>query len=380
MNIPTIAVIHGRKNKNHDNGVYAVEIRLTANRKVRYASTGVKVKPSEWRNGYVVNRIDSDILNERVSVIRRAVEEMVNTSIAKHTTLDLTKLKLVAGIESNTTSFLTFVEERAEKRAVKESTRERYTVFINKLREYGKIKSFSDLTVWKIKEFDEYLHSQGIMQSTIYNYHKSLKLFINEAVAYDKVASNPYTKLRGKFPRGDKKVIEYLNEDEMREVETAYMPGLPIEHARDLFVFQMYTGLSYSDMAKFDIADYTLEDGRYIKNDTRVKSGERYVSQLLPPAIEVLKKYDFHLPVMCNADYNRALKTVQAAAGIRKNMHSHLARSTFATFMLSNGCSIQNVSKMLGHTNLKQTMKYAEILEKDVRSDYDMIAEKLKKE
>lgn len=34
MNIPTIAVIHGRKNKNNDNGVYAVEIRLTVNRVV----------------------------------------------------------------------------------------------------------------------------------------------------------------------------------------------------------------------------------------------------------------------------------------------------------------------------------------------------------
>jgi integrase len=379
MNLPTIAVIHGRKNKNHDNEVYAVEIRLTANRKVRYTSTGVKVKPSEWRNGYVVNRIDANILNERISVIRRSVEEMVNTSIAKHATLDLTKLKFVAHVESDSSSFISFVEERAEKRAVKDSTRERYTVFINKLREYGKIKSFSDLTTWKVKEFDEYLHGQNIMQSTIYNYHKSLKLFANEAVAYDKIEVNPYAKLRGKISRGDKKVIDYLNEDEMRMVETAAMPSDFAEHARDLFVFQMYTGLSYSDMVRFNVSDYTVEDGRYIKNDTRVKSGERYVSQLLPPAIEILKKYKSQLPIMCNADYNKALKIVQAAAGIRKNMHSHLARSTFATFMLSEGCSIQNVSKMLGHTNLKQTMQYAEILEKDVRSDYDMIAEKLAK-
>lgn len=57
---------------------------------------------------------------------------------------------------------------------------------------------------------------------------------------------------------------------------------------------------------------------------------------------------------------------------------AQMARSTFATFMLSEGCSIQNVSRMLGHTILKQTLKYAEILEKDVRSDYDMIADKLK--
>ena len=376
-NVPTIAVVFGRKKSNEDKPL-SVEIRLTINRKVKYVSTGVKVKAKEWREGYIVNRYDAVVLNERVSVVRRAIEELVNASIAEHTTLDLSKLKLISNIETDENSFISFVEERAQKRAVREPTRGRYSVFVNKLRNYGKIRSFSDLTVASVKDFDYWLHSFKVSQGTIYNYHKSLKLFINEAVALDKIAVNPYNKLRGTISRGDKEVIEYLTYKEMQQVENACITNPMTEHARDLFVFQMYTGLSYSDMVTFDISAYTFENGRYVKTDTRVKSGVRYVSQLLPPALRILQKYKNHLPIMCNADYNRALKTVQACAGITKNMHSHLARSTFATFMLSEGCSIQNVSRMLGHTNLKQTLKYAEILEKDVRSDYDMIADKLK--
>ncbi len=378
MNVPTIAVVFGRK-KLKDNKPLSVEIRLTVNRKVKYVSTGVKVHTKEWREGYVVNRYDSGILNERISVIRRSVEELVNNSIAHHETLDLTKLKMIKSVNSDNESFISFIEQRSRKRVVRDSTRERYDVFLRKFKAYGKIKSFEDITVENIKDFNEWLHTFNYCQGTIHNYHKMLKIFANEAVVLDKISANPYDKLKGTISRGEKRIIDYLTRDEMLAVENAEITNVMTEHARDLFVFQMYTGMGYSDMAAFDISAYTIEDGRYVKSDTRVKSGVRYVSQLLPPALAVLQKYNNRLPIMCNADYNRALKTVQACAGIKKNMHSHLARSTFATFMLSNGCSIQNVSRMLGHTNLKQTIRYAEILEKDVRSDYDMIADKLKK-
>lgn len=59
--------------------------------------------------------------------------------------------------------------------------------------------------------------------------------------------------------------------------------------------------------------------------------------------------------------------------GFTKVLHSHMARHTFATLMLSHGAKIQNVSKAMGHTNLKQTLAYAEILAKDVRGDMDIM-------
>ena len=154
MNVPTIAVVFGRK-KSKDNKPLSIEIRLTVNRKVKYVSTGVKVRPKEWREGYVVNRYDSDILNERISVIRRSVEELVNNSIAHHETLDLTKLKMIKSINSDNESFISFIEQRSRKRVVRDSTRERYDVFLRKFKTYGKIKSFEDITVEGIKDFNE---------------------------------------------------------------------------------------------------------------------------------------------------------------------------------------------------------------------------------
>ena len=79
-----------------------------------------------------------------------------------------------------------------------------------------------------------------------------------------------------------------------------------------------------------------------------------------------------------NADYNKHLKALGQIAGIKTRLHSHLARHTFATWMLRNGASIENVSKMLGHTNITQTQRYAKVLAQSVHDDFDKVAEKLK--
>ena len=101
------------------------------------------------------------------------------------------------------------------------------------------------------------------------------------------------------------------------------------------------------------------------------------MNQLLPPAVEVLEKYGMQVPQIVNAVYNRELKTIGKALGITTPLHSHLARHTFATWMLKNGAKFENVSKMLGHTDIKMTQRYAEVLAKDVYDDYDKAAEKL---
>jgi site-specific recombinase XerD len=66
-------------------------------------------------------------------------------------------------------------------------------------------------------------------------------------------------------------------------------------------------------------------------------------------------------------------------AGIKVRMHSHLARHTFATYMLSNGAKIENVSRMLGHTNITQTQRYAKVLAESVHEEFNKMNEKLSK-
>ena len=68
-----------------------------------------------------------------------------------------------------------------------------------------------------------------------------------------------------------------------------------------------------------------------------LKTGSAVCFVLLPPAIDVLERNGWKVPQIDNTKYNYTLKTLGAALGI-ENMHSHLARHTFATYMLEQRC------------------------------------------
>jgi site-specific recombinase XerD len=181
--------------------------------------------------------------------------------------------------------------------------------------------------------------------------------------------------------------VDYLTEEQMRKIiELTPVPGSQAAMARDLFVFQMLTGLGYADTQVFDIGNYRREvmpnanasvtvKERWVFVGERVKTGVPYVSVLLPPVVEVLKRNGWKVPKMNNQRYNQMLKAIGMVIGIER-LHSHMARHTFATYMLSQGAKIENVARMLGHTNIVQTQRYAKVLAKDVREEYEKVASK----
>ena len=73
------------------------------------------------------------------------------------------------------------------------------------------------------------------------------------------------------------------------------------------------------------------------------------------------------------------MKDIGTAAGITTRLHSHLARHTFATWMLRNGVGVENLARMLGHTKLDQTMRYAKVVAQSVHDDFDRIADMMTK-
>jgi hypothetical protein len=108
----------------------------------------------------------------------------------------------------------------------------------------------------------------------VYNYHKTLKALLNRARRMGKIATNPYELLRGQFKRGDKENTEYLTEEEMTRIRTLSLPkGSTLDIAKDLFIFQMFTGLAYSDAEAFDFKRYKKVDGtwRYVGKRIKMK-------------------------------------------------------------------------------------------------------------
>lgn len=375
-----------------------IEFRFTYARKPYYINTGIKVLGRQLRDGRIVNRADADVLQERLEAVVSRYEQAVTECIKRNRPINVAEIRRMAfNIECPTeasTAMLDWLTKQVPKLNISAGTRRRYDVLLRRLEQFDKLKSWDDLTVENLYEFDAWLHQitkaqsngnrqakdepQKIGDSAVYNYHRTLKSLLNRAVKMNIIASNPYERLKGEFSRGVKESVEYLTEEEIAAVESLHpMKGTQVAMARDLFVFQLYTGLSYSDAQAFDIAEYKNVNGRWINTGERIKTGVPYVSQLLPQAVEVLERYNWQVPQINNMQYNASLKDIQKALGIRTRLHSHLARHTFATRMLAMGVKIENVSRMLGHSNITMTQRYAKVLAESVHEDFDMIAKKL---
>jgi site-specific recombinase XerD len=336
----------------------------------------------------IINRPDAQSLNERIAIICQIIDTEVNRCIEANLAINTENLKnkvwAVKDTMSNEPSFLDWLDHQTEILNLSAGTIKHYVTLHTRLMEYGKIKRWGDLTTENISEFDAWLHKrklstgEAITDAAVYKYHKCLKAILNRAVMFDKIDKNPYDRL--KFKRGESESIEYLTEDEMNAIVNLKVPkGTQIETARDLFVFQMFTGLSYSDTQAFDFSQYKNVKGKWVNTGERIKTGVAYVSSLLPPAVSVLEKYGWQVPKIDNADYNHLLKVVGTMADIPTKMHTHLARHTFATYMLRQGVKVENLQRMLGHKNIRQTMRYAKVLAESVHEDFDMVAAKMAK-
>ena len=394
----TSAIVWDHRGRVPKGGIGQLEIRITINRKHHHFGTGIRVHKSEFLAGQIVNCHGAKELNERLGIIYKKVLACVNACVedGKEINTEEIRKKVWQLVESQSDdpTFINWIEQQIPLLGVSEGTTKHYEPLVTRLTEWGQMTRWQDVTVENVSNFDAWLHTitkpmsdarkkkgekpEKLSDGGIYNYHKCLKALLNRAKSFRKIDVNPYEFLRGKFKRGDKENIEYLTDEEMRKFEAIILPAnSELDIAHDCFIFQMYTGLSFSDMQAFDFDEYKWDGSSYRHVGSRIKTGCSYVSTLLPPVVKILCKYDGEVPKINNADYNKQLKALGLMAGIKTRLHSHLARHTFATWMLRNGASIENVSKMLGHTNITQTQRYAKVVAQSVHDDFDKVAAKM---
>ena len=396
-------MVFDHRNRTAKNEEGPVEVRVTVNRKPYYINTGVRVRKARLVGNCVrddATSNDADMLNERLTTIVAIVEKEVNKCLEARKPISVADIKTkvwdLVPMSDNETSptIVRWIEEYTRTANIANNTRLHYLTVARRLLEFGKMVRWEQLTVDNIYAWDVWLRSQEvpltknqkavgmepqlISSDSVYNYHKYLKATINKAMKFQILTANPYDQMKGMFKRTKRDVVDYLTEAQMKKVMALTpVPGSQAALALDLFTFQMFTGLGYADTQIFDISQYRNIDGKWTHIGQRVKTGVPYVSQLLPPVVEVLKRNGWQVPKMNNQRYNQMLKAIGMVIGI-ENLHSHMGRHTFATYMLSNGAKIENVSRMLGHTNITQTQRYAKVLAKDVHDDFDKVAKKLK--
>ena len=160
-----------------------------------------------------------------------------------------------------------------------------------------------------------------------------------------------------------------------------------------MFVFSCYAGgLRISDTLLLKWSN--VRDGRI--NISMRKTGEQLAFKLPTVAVDIVSKYadqkserQYVFPALrlknennpreldsaissANAKINKALKQIATDAGITKNLSFHIARHTFATMALRLGIGIEYVSKILGHSAIKETQIYAKIVNSSIDNAMDV--------
>lgn len=234
----------------------------------------------------------------------------------------------------------------------------KYTKNRERLAEYLKTIGKTDIKVKDItplfvENFQNYC-LKTLKNNTTNKQMKMLKKVLAFAVKERYIDVSPFQMVL----REEKLKYDVLTKDEINILYGKKFTDRRIEQIRDCFVFQCYTGLSYSDMAELTKDD--IQDDIIIKR--RVKTDIQFVIPLLSVAKEILEKYEYQLPIISNQAYNRYLKLLGDYCELGKKLHSHLARHTFACLLLNNGVDMKTISRTLGHSSLQTTERiYAEM-------------------
>lgn len=401
----TTRIVFDHRGRTPNGAEGPVEVCVTVARKPYYINTGIRVRKERLKKSGVItdteDTCDAEELNRRLFLVYKKIAAEVNACLDEDKAIDVAGIRrrVYASIDGRDEGsddgqkVTDWIKEQEELLDVTDGTRKHYRTLRVRMDEFGAFNHWGDVTVENIYRFDAWLHSltrqvsdnqrragvEGgrIGSPTVYNYHKWLRAMLNRAERMGVIERNPYDRLYGSFRRKEPCRTEYLTREKMAAVEGLELAqGSQLGFARDIFVFQMYTGLSYSDAQRFDIRDYRMEDGTWRCVGERVKTGVSYVSQLLPPAVAVLERNGWQVPRMTNQKYNVLLKRIGSMAGVER-LHSHMGRHTFGTYMLGEGVRIEHVSAMMGHTNIKQTQRYAKVQAADVYEDFGMVAKKM---
>lgn len=402
MSAPKIAIVY-YKYKNYSDGTHPIMIRITANRKSRYITTGYSVKPENWdeeNHCLIVSKskerpekkvlsnakaINSDIEQQLNEVIR--VKQQVSLSDGTQTSQNI-KDKAVKKYNASS-DFFVYGKKIAKDFEMRNKIRtnlnylsvfKRMEGFINK-----KTLLFTDVTVDFLRAYESYLIKDGKKTNTI-NYHlKTIRSVLykamnetNPLLTQDK---NPFLHMKFKKAITEK---ETLSIEEIIKIRNANLttPKQNDEiNARNYYLFSFNNaGIRITDLIL--LKNNNIIDGRL--HYEMGKTGHFKSIRLNDESKAIIKQYkkknakpnDFLFPILNNeADYsdaktlrkqveskasliNLALKNLAETAKINKRLHFHSSRHSFANIARMKKADLYSISKALGHKSLKVTEVY----------------------
>ena len=274
------------------------------------------------------------------------------------------------------------------------STFEKFAAVKNHLKNFRSELSFDFFDEEGLTEYVQYLRDEREMRnSTIGKQLSFLKWFLRWSFKQGMHSNNAYDTFKPKLKDTQKKII-FLTWEELNRLREFKIPPTKqaLERVRDVFLFQCFTGLRYSDVFNLRRSD--------IKGDhievTTVKTSDSLIIELNDHSKAILEKYkdvefenDKALPVITNQKMNDYLKELAELAEINEPVRqtyykgneridevtpkyallgTHAGRRTFICNALALGIPPQVVMKWTGHSDYKAMKPYIDIAD-DIKAN-----------
>lgn len=376
------SLVYNRKKSLNKKGTALVQIEAYLDRKKKYFSTKVYLKPEQWDTKKLVvkNHPNADALNRLIYEYLSNIEkrELELWQHGRHISLEL--LKDALSTSNNNTSFIPFFKQEITNSALKESTKRNHLSTLVLLQEFKRDVSFSDLTFEFISSFEYFLQSKGYHTNTIAKHMKHLKRHINVAINKDYMEIQKYAFRKYKIKTIENKHT-HLAPEELERLEKLSLTGRYIRYQKslDAFLFCCYAGMRYSDFVSL-----TAENIVEMNQETWLiyKSVKTHAEVRLPlyllferKGLTILEKYKDNIQdffrLRDNSNINKDLIILARLAGVSKNISFHTARHTNATLLIYNGVNITTVQKLLGHKSVKTTQVYTNIMDITIVHDLE---------
>ena len=241
--------------------------------------------------------------------------------------------------------------------------------------------SMLELTPDFIKEYEIYLSTDaGLHNGSVWSNCMWLKTIVAKAHYNGLTPRNPFAQYRVNQNIKDR---AYLTEDEIKAVMTHEFADGRLAYIRDLFVFASFTALSFVDIKELTTDDIVDVNGEKWILSKRHKTKVPFQVKLLDIPLQIIRRYEpFQENKSIFPDLNywsicKPLKRMIRECGIEKPISFHCSRHGFATLALSKGMPIESVSKILGHTNIVTTQKYAKVTTEKIDRDLTVLGNQL---
>lgn len=385
MAITVAAVL--RTTKQRDDGRAPVWLRITANRKSRYLSTGIKIEPKYWNENRREVRKSHELSSAYNAKLRRlrleAEEAALDADSAK-----AVKAELQGDRGGVSKFFQSFIERLRDRDQYWE--RKKYRTTLNKLHAaLGKKISWSDLTPEALSTLERHCREEcDNNPNTTRKELSRVRRVVNQAIKESVISAGDDPFLAYEMPDRVPPDRRSLSIEEMRALEELHLDsGSDLERDRDAFLFAFYGGgVRFSDVCRMRPSNIREDRLRY-----RMMKTENLVSMPLPDAaLQIVKRWteshdgQFLFPYLEEGDEddpvhlrkrisvwnqmaNRSLKELARRADIDTpdDVTTHVARHSFGDLARRSSEDLYAVSKALGHSDLKTTERYLAAFDQD---------------